>query len=202
MAKDVPSAEAPRSLKRLLDPLTGLLGVPVAVNTNPGAPVWPDPGAEAHALLHREYPERGPCPLLEALPPADADAPQPVCSLGLAMERLPLILRDGRPGELIVGPYFTNPADRQALFGRSRAADAALHVLPCLLPQRRGLIEHFYREFAAFAGSAARAGAAKEQFLANMSHELRTPLNGIMGMLSLLLQSEGDGRRRQFRSWP
>lgn len=199
MAKDVPSAEAPRSLKRLLDPLTGLLGVPVAVNTNPGAPVWPDPGAEAHAILHREYPERGPCPwLAPGLPLADADAPKSVCPLGLSAERFPLILRDGRPGELVVGPYFTNPADRQALFGRSRAADAALHVLPCLLPQRRGLIEHFYSEFSAFAGSAARAGAAKEQFLANMSHELRTPLNGIMGMLSLLLQSEGDGRRRQF----
>jgi signal transduction histidine kinase/ActR/RegA family two-component response regulator len=199
MAKDVPSAEAPRSLKRLLDPLTGLLGVPVAVNTNPGAPVWPDPGAEAHAILHREYPERGPCPWLDpGSSLADADVTKLTCPLGLSVERFPLVLRDGRPGELVVGPYFTNPADRQALFGRSRAADAALHVLPCLLPQRRGLIEHFYREFAAFAGSAARAGAAKEQFLANMSHELRTPLNGIMGMLSLLLQSEDDGRRRQF----
>ena len=199
MARDVPSAEAPRSLKRLLDPLTGLLGVPVAVNTNPGTPVWPDPGAEAHAILHREYPERGPCPwLAPGAPPAKADVQKSVCPLGLSAERFPLVLRDGRPGELVVGPYFTNPADRQALFGRSRAADAALHVLPCLLPQRRGLIEHFYREFASFAGSAARAGAAKEQFLANMSHELRTPLNGIMGMLSLLLQSEDDGRRRQF----
>ena len=199
MVKDAPSAEAPRSLKRLLDPLTGLLGVPVAVNTNPGAPVWPDPGAEAHAILHREFPERGPCPWLAPdLPLDEAHTRKSVCPLGLAVERFPLVLRDGRPGELIVGPYFSNPADRQALFGRSRAADAALHVLPCLLPQRRSLIEHFYREFAAFAGSAARAGAAKEQFLANMSHELRTPLNGIMGMLSLLLQSEGDGRRRQF----
>lgn len=199
MVKDVPSAEAPRSFKRLLDPLTGLLGVPVAVNTNPGAPVWPDPGAEAHAILHREYPERGSCPWLASdLPLVKADAQKSACPLGLAVERFPLVLRDGRPGELVVGPYFTNPADRQALFGRSRAADAALHVLPCLLPQRRGLIEHFYSEFAAFAGSAARAGAAKEQFLANMSHELRTPLNGIMGMLSLLLQSEGDSRRRQF----
>ncbi len=199
MAKDVSSAEAPRSLKRLLDPLTGLLGVPVAVSTNPGAAVWPDPGAEAHAILHREFAERGPCPwLAPGLPLADADALKSVCPLGLAVERFPLVLRDGRPGELVVGPYFTNPAERQALFGRSRAADAALHVLPCLLPQRRTQIEHFYREFAVFAGSAARAGAAKEQFLANMSHELRTPLNGIMGMLSLLLQSEEDGRRRQF----
>lgn len=199
MAKDVPSAEAPRSLKRLLDPLTGLLGVPVAVNTNPGSPVWPDPGAEAHAILHREFVERGACSwLVPDLPLAGAHAQESVCPLGLVVERFHLILRDGRPGELIVGPYFTNPADRQALFGRSRAADAALRVLPCLLPQRRVQIEHFYREFAAFAGSAARAGAAKEQFLANMSHELRTPLNGIMGMLSLLLQSEADGRRRQF----
>ena len=60
------------------------------------------------------------------------------------------------------------------------------------------MLQGFYREFAAFAGSAAKAGAAKELFLANMSHELRTPLNGIMGMLSLLLQGETDQRRRQF----
>jgi signal transduction histidine kinase/CheY-like chemotaxis protein len=199
MVKDVPGADAPRSLKRLLDPLTGLLGVPVAVRTDLTAPVWPDPGAEAHSLLHREFPERGPCPLQNPLPfSTDEAGLKAVCPLGLSIGRFPLILRDGRPGELVIGPYFANPADRQALFGRSRAADAALHVLPCLLPQRRAQIEHFYREFAGFAGSAAKAGAAKEQFLANMSHELRTPLNGIMGMLSLLLQSEEDGRRRQF----
>ncbi len=33
---------------------------------------------------------------------------------------------------------------------------------------------------------------AKSRFLANMSHEIRTPLNGIMGLLSLIINSESE----------
>lgn len=38
--------------------------------------------------------------------------------------------------------------------------------------------------------SAESAAKTKAEFLANMSHEIRTPLNGVMGMLSLALDSE------------
>ena len=34
------------------------------------------------------------------------------------------------------------------------------------------------------------ANEAKSMFLANMSHEIRTPMNGVVGMLSLLSESE------------
>ncbi|KHK00696.1 ATP-binding protein [Desulfovibrio sp. TomC] len=199
MAKDVLCADTPLSLKRLLDPLTSLLGIPVTVRSAGQTSVWPDPGTEAHSILHREFADRGPCPLLQdAEIPSDGSPPHVLCPLGMTLRRFALPLRDGASGVLTLGPYFTNPADRQDLFGRSAAADAALHLVPCLSAERQTTLQAFYQEFAAFAGSAAKAGAAKELFLANMSHELRTPLNGIMGMLSLLLQSEEDQRRRQF----
>lgn len=40
------------------------------------------------------------------------------------------------------------------------------------------------------AEKATRANQAKSDFLANMSHEIRTPLNGVLGMVSLLQDTE------------
>jgi two-component system, sensor histidine kinase and response regulator len=44
------------------------------------------------------------------------------------------------------------------------------------------------------------ASRARSEFLSNVSHEVRTPMNGVLGMTTLLLDTDLDRRQREFAS--
>jgi len=42
------------------------------------------------------------------------------------------------------------------------------------------------------------ASRARSEFLSNVSHEVRTPMNGVIGMTTLLLDTDLDSRQREY----
>ncbi len=78
------------------------------------------------------------------------------------------------------------------------------HVVVAPIRDEQGDISHFIAtkenitEFRNALKEAERANRAKGEFLAYMSHEIRTPLNVIIGMTSMVLESELENNQKIF----